>query len=63
MEYFDRLFNGSSTQNLGDLTIQYQNMNRNYMRIISESEIKEALKKMKSKKTIGLDGIPIKLWR
>ena len=45
-EYFDRLFNDSSTQDLGDLIFQYQNMNRNYMRRISESEVKEALKRM-----------------
>jgi len=41
-EYFDKLFNGSSTQDLDDLTIQCQDMNRNYMRRISESEVKEA---------------------
>jgi len=29
---FDRLFNGSSTQDLGDLIIQCQDMNCNYMR-------------------------------
>ena len=43
-EYFDKLFNGSSTQDLDDLTIQCQDMNRNYMRRISESEVKETMK-------------------
>jgi len=57
------LFNGSSTQDLGDLTIQCQDMNRNYMHRISESEAKEALKRMKSKKNVGPDGIPIEVWR
>ena len=57
------MFNGSSTQDLDDLTIQCQDMNRNYMRRISESEVKEALKRMKSRKTVGLDGIPIEVWR
>jgi len=38
--YFDKLFNGSSTQDLDDLTIQCQDMNRNYMRRISKSEVK-----------------------
>ena len=52
-EYFDKLFNGSSTQDLNDLTIQCQDMNHNYMRRISESEVKEALKRMKSKKAVG----------
>ena len=62
-EYFDKLFNGSSTQDLDDLIIQCQDMNHNYMRRISESEVKEALKRMKSRKAVGPDGIPIKVWR
>ena len=37
----NKLFNGSSTQDLDDLNIQWQDMNRNYMRRISESEVKE----------------------
>ena len=43
-------FNGSSTQDLDDLTIQCQDMNHNYICRISESEVKEALKRMKSRK-------------
>ena len=54
-EYFNRLFNGSSTQDLGDLIIQYQDMNHSYMHRISESKIKEALKRMKSRKVVGPD--------
>jgi len=61
-EYFDRLFNGSSTQDLGNLAIQCQDMNRSYMRRISESKVKEALKRMKSRKAVSPDGIPIKVW-
>ena len=38
-EYFDKLFNNSSTQNLDDLTIQCQDMNRNYMRRISKFDV------------------------
>ena len=57
------MFNGNSTQDLDDLTIQCQDMNRNYMRKISESEVKEALKKMKSRKAVGPDGIPIEVCR
>jgi len=60
-EYFDKLFNGSPTQDLDDLTIQCQDMNHNYMRKISEFEVKEALKRMKSRKVIGPDGIPIEV--
>ena len=33
------------------------------MRRISESEVKEALKRMKSRKVVGSDGIPIEVWR
>jgi len=33
------------------------------MRRISESEVKEALKRMKSRKAVGPDRIPIKVWR
>ena len=62
-EYFDKLFNDSSTQDLEDLTIQSQDMSRNYIHKISESEVKNALKRMKSRKVVGLDGIPIEVWR
>ena len=49
-EPFDTLFNVSSTQDLSDLTIQCMDVNHNYMHRISESEVKEALKRMKSRK-------------
>ena len=62
-EYFDKLFNGSSTQDLDDLTIQCQDMNRNYMRRNRESDVKEALKRIKSRKAVGRDEIPIEVWR
>ena len=62
-QYFDKLLNGSSTQDLDDLTIQRQDMNHNYMRRISESEVKEALKRMKSRKVVGPDRIHIEVWR
>jgi len=47
---------------LDDLTIECQDMNYNYMRRISEYEVKEALKRMKSRKAIGPDRIPIEVW-
>jgi len=62
-EHFDKLFNDSSTQDLNDFTIQRQDINCNYMRRISESEVKEALKRMKSRNAVGPDGIPIEVWR
>ena len=52
-EYFNRLFNGSSNQDLGDFTIQCQDINRNYMRRISESEVKKALKRMNQEKLLA----------
>ena len=56
-------YNGSSTQDLDDLTIQCQDMNCNYTHRISESEIKEALKRIKSRKAVGTDEIPVEVWR
>jgi len=53
-EYFDKLFSGI-------LTIQCRDTNRNYMRRISESEVKEALKRMKSRKAVSSDVIPIEI--
>ena len=38
-------------------------MNCNYLRRISESEVKESLKRMKLKKAVGPDGSPIEVWR
>ena len=40
-------------RDLDGLTIQCQDMNRNYMHRISESEVEEALKRMKSRKVVG----------
>jgi hypothetical protein len=37
--------------------------NRRFVRRIQESEVKEALKKMKTDKTFGPDNIPIEVWR
>ena len=59
-EYSNRLLNGSSTH---DHTIQCQDMNHNYMRRISEPEVKEALKMMKSRKVVGPDEISIEVRR
>ena len=49
----------NSIQNFGELIVQCQDMNRNYMRRISESEVKEALKRMKLRKAVDQDGISI----
>jgi len=38
-------------------------MNHNYVHRISESEVKVTLKRMKSRKNVGPDAIPIEVWR
>jgi hypothetical protein len=37
--------------------------NRRFVRRIQESEVKEALEKMKTGKALGPDDIPIEVWR
>ena len=38
-------------------------MNRDFMRKIQKKKIAEALKKMKSRKAVGPDGIPSEAWK
>jgi hypothetical protein len=62
-EYFDKLFNGetgSSTIELGD---SFDDTSRRFERRIQESEVNEALKRMKGGKAMGPDCIPIEVWR
>ena len=59
-DYFDKLFNVSHAQDLGDF-IPFHEMNRDFMHKI-QKEIAEALKKMKSRNTVGPYGIPISAW-
>jgi hypothetical protein len=61
-EYFDKLFNDESEK----ITIELDesiDTNRWFVRRIQESEVKEALKKMKIGKALGPDDIPIEIWR
>jgi hypothetical protein len=62
-DYFDKLFNESHAQDLGDFSIPFHEMNRDFMRKIQKKEIAEALKKMKSRRAVGPDGIPIEAWK
>jgi hypothetical protein len=62
-EYFDKLFNGDSVSSSIELDISSDDLNRHFVRSIQESEIKDALKRMKEGKAMGPDGIPIKVWR
>ena len=41
----------------------FDDNNRRFVRRIQESEIREALKRMKGGKAMGPDGILIKVWR
>jgi len=43
--------------------MQCQNVNLNYMCRINESEVKEFLKRIESRKAVGPDGILIKVLR
>jgi hypothetical protein len=41
----------------------FDDLNRCFVRRIQESEVKEALKRMKGGNAMGLDGIPIEVWK
>jgi hypothetical protein len=62
-EYFDILFNEDSGSSSIELDISSDDLNRQFMRRIQESEVKDALKRMKGGKAMGPDGIPIEVWR
>jgi hypothetical protein len=62
-EYFDKLFNEDSGSPSIELDISSDDLNRQFVCKIQESEIKDALKRMKGGKTMGPDGIPIEVWR
>ena len=62
-EYFDKLFNEDSGSSSIELDISSDDLNRHFVRRIQESEVKDALKRMKGGKAMGPDGIPIEVWR
>jgi hypothetical protein len=43
--------------------ISSDDLNRQFVLRIQESEVKNALKRMKGGKAMGPDGIPIEVWR
>jgi len=62
-EYFDKLFNedgGSSSIELDDSS---EDPDVLFVRRILESEVREALRRMKGGKAMGPDGIPIEVWK
>jgi hypothetical protein len=62
-EYFDKLFNKDSESSFIELDISSDDLNKQFMRRIQESEVKNALKKMKEDKTMGPNEISIEVWR
>jgi hypothetical protein len=62
-EYFDKLFNEDTGSSSIELDISSDDLNRQFMHRIQESEVKDALKKMKGDRVMGPDGIPIEVWR
>jgi hypothetical protein len=62
-EYFDKLFNEDSESSSIELDISSNDLNKQFMRRIQESEVKDVLKRMKGSKAMGPDGIPIEVWR
>jgi hypothetical protein len=62
-EYFDKLFNEDSESSSIELDISSDDLNRLFVRRIQESDVKDALKRMKGSNAMGPDGIPIEVWR
>jgi hypothetical protein len=60
--YFDKPFNDESEKTAIELDDSIDT-NRRFVRRIQESEVKEALKKMKTGKALGPNDIPIEVWR
>jgi hypothetical protein len=61
--YFDNLFDGENETLDTQLDDSFDDLNRCFVRRIQESEVQEALKRMKGGKAMGPDGIPIELWK
>jgi hypothetical protein len=62
-EYFNKLSNKDSGSSSIELDISSDDLNRQFVRMIQEFEVKDALKRMKGDKAMGSDGIPIEMWR
>jgi hypothetical protein len=62
-EYFDKLFNKDNGSSSIELDISSDDLNRQFVCMIQESEVKYALKRMMGGKVMGPDGISIEVWR
>ena len=54
-EYFDKLFNDENENTTVQLDDSFDDTSRRFVRRIQESEVREALKRMKEGKTMGPD--------
>jgi hypothetical protein len=61
--YFSKLFIEDSGSSSIELDISSDDLNRQFVRRIQESEVKDALRRMKGGKAMDPDGIPIDVWR
>ena len=57
------MFNSDNTDTTLQLDDSFDDTNRRFVRRIQESEVREALKRMKGGKAMRPDGIPIEVWR
>ena len=62
-EYFDKLFNGENESSTIELDDSFDETSMRFVWRIQESEVKEALKRMKGGKAMGPDCIPIEVWK
>ena len=62
-EYFDNMFNGESESTFIQLDDSFDDANRYFVRRIQETKVREAIKRIKGGKTVGLDAIQIEVWR
>jgi hypothetical protein len=60
-EYFDKLFNEDSGSSSIELDISLGDLNRQFVRRIQESDVKDTFKRMKGGKAMDPDRIPIEV--
>jgi hypothetical protein len=59
-EYFDKLFNGETESSTIEFNDSFDDTSRRFVWRIQESEVKEALKRMKGGKATGLIVSPLR---
>ena len=62
-EYFDKLFNDENKDTTFQLDDSFDDTNMRFVQRIQESEVRDALKRMKGGTAMGPNGIPIEVWR